>query len=300
MTAAVYETVPDVQLPWLLARLTGMPWPVKRWIAARPLASRYYTAICARAGWDVRRLGCHTPTNGPLAGIRTRALHTNHVWVPAGVYEVGVSQYLIASIRECAARGGEVDVWDVGANHGRLSLLCARHGASRVLAIEPLASNIARLTEYFAANLELSARIDVLQAAIADADGEVEFVSVDTDGAVGQIRSRDVAGYDHTGQSTSTTNVPSWRLDSLRASRRAPSVIKIDVEGAEALVLRGAAAVLTHDRPIVIVEIHNADAGRASLRLLRDAGYHCERLDESGQAVPVGTEFAYGHVVGRA
>jgi hypothetical protein len=94
--------------------------------------------------------------------------------------------------------------------------------------------------------------------------------------------------------------VPSWRLDSLRASRRAPSVIKIDVEGAEALVLRGAAAVLKHDRPIVIVEIHNADAGRASLKLLRDAGYQCEQLNESGQPVPVGAELAYGHVVARA
>jgi len=300
MTVAVKDTVHDVELPWLLARLTGMPWPVKRWIAARPLAWRYYTAICARAGWDARRLGWHTPTNGPLAGIRTRALHTNHVWVPAGVYEVGVSQYLIDSIRECVARGGNVDVWDVGANHGRLSLLCARYGASKVLAIEPLASNIARLTEYFAANPELSARIDVLQAAIADADGEVEFVSVDSDGAVGQIRSHDVAGYDHAGYSTSTTKVASWRLDSLRASRRAPAVIKIDVEGAEVPVLRGAAAVLQHDRPIVIVEIHNADAGRESLRLLRDAGYRCEQLNETGRAVPVGAEFAYGHVVARA
>jgi FkbM family methyltransferase len=300
MTLAVQETVHDVALPWLLARLTGMPWPVKRWIAARPLAWRYYTAICARAGWDARRLGWHTPRNGPLAGIRTRALHTNHVWVPAGVYEVGVSEYLIAALRGCTARGGDADVWDIGANHGRLSLLCARHGASRVLAIEPLASNIARLNEHFAANPELSARIDVLQAAIADADGEVEFISFDSDGAVGQIRSHDVVAYDHTGQSTSTTRVPSWRLDSLRASRRAPAVIKIDVEGAEALVLRGAAAVLKHDRPIVIVEIHNEDAGRESLQLLRAAGYHCEQLHESGEPVPVGAELAYGHVVARA
>ena len=298
----VADTVPaaDAALPWLLARLTAIPWPVKRWIAAHPLAWRYYTAVCCRVGWGSASLGWHTPRNGPLAGIRTRALHTNHLWVPVGIYEVGVSQYLIAALRDRVARGGPVDVWDIGANHGRLSLLCARHGASRVLAVEPLASNIARLQQYMAANSDLSTRIDVLQAAVSAADGEVEFVSNDRDGAVGQIRSPDVIGHDHSGDSTSTMRVPSWRLDTLRKTHRAPAVVKIDVEGAEVLVLRGAAWVLEHDRPILVVEIHNADAGRESLTLLRDAGYRCERLDEDGHPVPVGLEFAYGHVVARA
>ena len=274
----------DVQLPWLVARLTDIPWPAKQWIAERPLAWRYYTAACRRAGWNGACLGWHTPHNGPFAGIRTRALHANHLWVPVGVYEVGVSECLMAVLREQAAGAGGTDVWDVGANHGRLSLLCARHGASRVLAIEPSASNIAILNEHLAANPGISARIDVLQAAIADEDGEVEFVMNDLDGAVGQIRSREVAGYDH-GSAASIGSVASWRLDTLRATRRAPALVKIDVEGAEVLVLRGAARLLDIDRPIVLVEIHNADAGRASLALLRDAGYRCERLDAGAHRV---------------
>ena len=131
----VADTVPaaDVALPWLLARLTAIPWPVKRWIAAHPPAWRYYTAVCCRVGWGSASLGWHTPRNGPLAGIRTRALHTNHLWVPVGIYEVGVSQYLITALRERTGGVGGFEVWDVGANEGRLSLLCARHGASRVL-----------------------------------------------------------------------------------------------------------------------------------------------------------------------
>jgi FkbM family methyltransferase len=289
----------DVPLPWLLGCLTDIPWPAKRWIAERPLAWRYYAAACRRAGWNGGLLGWHTPRNGPFAGIRTRALHANHLWVPVGVYEVGVSRYLMAALRERAPAAADADVWDVGANHGRLSLLCARHGASRVLAIEPLASNIAMLHEYMAANPAISARIDVLQAAVADEDGEVEFVSNDRDGAVGQIRSREVATYDYSG-STSIARVASWRLDTLRASRRAPALVKIDVEGAEVLVLRGAARLLAADRPIVLVEIHNADAGRASLELLRNAGYRCERLDAGGRPAPIGDEFAYGHVLARA
>ena len=289
----------DVRLPWLAARLTNIPWPAKRWIAERPLAWRYYTAACRRAGWSGTRLGWHTPHNGPFAGIRTRALHANHLWVPVGVYEVGVSRCLIAALAECAERGIGTDVWDVGANHGRLSLLCARHGAAHVLAIEPTASNVAVLNEHLAANPALGARIDVLQAAAADHDGEVEFVTNDLDGAIGQIRSRDVAAYDD-GSATSVEPVASWRLDTLRATRRAPALIKIDVEGAEVLVLRGAARLLAIDRPILLIEIHNAAAGRTSLALLRAAGYHCERLDAGGHPVPVGDDLRYGHVLARA
>ncbi len=289
----------DVQLPWLVARLTDIWWPAKRWIAAQPLAWRYYSAACRRAGWNGAFLGWHTPHNGPFAGIRTRALHANHLWVPVGVYEVGVSRCLIAALEECARRGTGTDVWDVGANHGRLSLLCAKYGAAHVLAIEPTASNVAILDEHLSANPALAARIEVLQAAIADRDGEVEFVTNDLDGAVGQIRTREVARYDY-GTATSIGWVASWRLDTLRTTHRAPALVKIDVEGAEVLVLRGAALLLEADRPIVVVEIHNADAGRASLALLRAAGYHCERLDAGGRPVPVGDEFAYGHVLARA
>ena len=289
---------PDVRLPWLVARLTDMPWPVKRWIAERPLAWRYYTAACRRAGWNGTLLGWHTPHNGPFAGIRTRALHANHLWVPVGVYEVGVSRCLMDALRPCATGAGGADVWDVGANHGRLSLLCARHGATRVLAIEPLASNITVFNEHMAANPAISARIDLLQAAIADEDGVAEFVSNDRDGAVGQIRSGEVAQYQHSA-STSVTSVASWRLDTLRATRRAPALLKIDVEGAEVLVLRGATRILATDRPIVVVEIHSAGTGRASLALLRDAGYCCERLDARGLPASVGDELDSGHVLAR-
>jgi FkbM family methyltransferase len=288
----------DVRLPWLLACLTGIPWLAKRWIGERPLAWRYYTVVCRRAGWNGGLLGWHTPRNGPFAGIRTRALHVNHLWVPVGIYEVGVSRCLMSALRERAAGGAAADVWDVGANHGRLSLLCARHGASRVLAIEPLESNIAMLHEYMAANPAIAARIDVLEAAATDEDGQVEFVSDDTDGAVGQIRSREVLGYEYDGP-TSVARVPCWRLDTLRATRRAPALVKIDVEGAEVLVLRGAMRLLQADRPIVLVEIHNAGAGRASLKLLRGAGYCCDRLDAAGRPVPLGDEIEYGHVLAR-
>src|SRR5215467_7009727 len=46
--------------------------------------------------------------------------------------------------------------------------------------------------------------------------------------------------------------------------RRPVRVIKMDVEGAEPLVLRGAATLLTEDRPIVLSELHPTQLARAS------------------------------------
>ena len=292
----------DVPLPWLLARLTGIPWPAKRWIAERPQAWRYYTAVCRRAGWNGTLLGWHTPRNGPFAGIRMRALHPNHLWVPVGVYETRVGRVATALLSELGRRPdgpGSIEVWDVGAHRGLFSMLCARHGADRVLAFEPSASNASALREHLAANPSLADRIEIVHAAMTDHDGEVEFVVNENDGAVCQIRANGVDGYDH-GGAASVQVVPASRLDSFRAGRSsAPSLVKIDVEGAEALVLRGAVRLLDIDRPIVLMEVHNAAAGLASIEQLIAAGYRCWRIDPGSHLAPLTGGLAFGHVLAR-
>src|SRR5436305_1287114 len=84
--------------------------------------------------WRAARLGWHTPRNGPLAGIRLRALHPNHLWVPVGVYETSVGRVVTTLLTELAGGGADLEVWDVGGHRGLFSLLCAHNGASRVLA----------------------------------------------------------------------------------------------------------------------------------------------------------------------
>lgn len=202
----------------LLAALTGVPWGLKEWIAARPVAWRYYTALCRRAGWGVACLGWQTPTNGPFAGIRTQALHPNHLWVLAGSYEVGVTSCLRTILHELARRQPAVEMWDIGSHHGRMALLCARHGASRVLAVEPSAANLDLLRQHLAANPSLAARIDVLNAAISNRDGDVDLVVNQSDGAVCQIRESGVSEDEH-GPVTLVSTIRSHRIDSLVKSR---------------------------------------------------------------------------------
>lgn len=296
------ESIPafDVPLPWLLKGLTSIPWPAKAWIAERPHVWRVYTGACRRLGWNASRLGWHTPPNGPLAGVRIRALHPNHLWVPVGVYETSVARLVVSLLAETAGRPDPVEVWDVGAHRGLFSLLCARNGADRVLAIEPSAANIDALRGHLAANPALGGRIEILHAAIADRDGDIEFIVNDSDGAVCQIRATGVEPYDH-GSSASSNRVPSWTLDSVLARRSSPPVlVKIDVEGAEALVLGGATRLLAEHRPTVLMEVHNASAGRASIELLTRAGYCSSHVGVNGRLAPVPADLAYGHVLARA
>src|SRR6185436_14771345 len=95
----------DVVLPPLVRTLVRAPYAAKAWAARRPAAWRYYTGACRRLGWNAACLGWHTPTNGPFAGIRIEALHTNHVWAPAGVYEPAVAGVLIGLLQERGSPG---------------------------------------------------------------------------------------------------------------------------------------------------------------------------------------------------
>ena len=60
-----------------------------------------------------------------------------------------------------------------------------------------------------------------------------------------------------------------------------PNYMKIDVEGAEAAVLRGAACTLAHSRPIIFLATHNYEAETSCVVLLIEAGYRVSSIGPS-------------------
>lgn len=52
-------------------------------------------------------------------------------------------------------------------------------------------------------------------------------------------------------------SVPAMPLDSVLPERCAPDLVKIDVEGAEARVLRGLAATIIKHKPVLLIEMHD-------------------------------------------
>jgi FkbM family methyltransferase len=180
-----------------------------------------------------------------------------------GAFEAAESRYLSSR-----ARAGTTAI-DVGANIGLFTVPLARAVGSggRVLAIEPDPENVARLE----ANLRLNRLANVLveRVAASDWDGEAEL-HVANDPAFHST----VAV--HEGREVGRSlRVPVTRLDTMwmRLGRPAVSAIKIDVEGAELAVLRGAETLLRETRPALLLEANTAEQGRALADWLAQRSY---------------------------
>jgi methyltransferase FkbM-like protein len=73
--------------------------------------------------------------------------------------------------------------------------------------------------------------------------------------------------------------VPSIPLDEFIASGNpAPQLMKIDVEGGETAVLVGAERLLRERRPVIICEVHHAEAAGWMEEWLPARGYHMDWL----------------------
>ena len=173
---------------------------------------------------------------------------------------------------------------DVGAHIGFFTMqMAAMVGpAGRVYAFEPFSSN-ADLLERSIAENRFADRIVFVRAAVGAASGTATLTfPTETLNSGGAYLLRD-------GSSRLAGNlarpVPVVALDAAQI-RQPVRFIKMDVEGAEPLVLRGAAGLLKRDRPIVLSELHPLQLDRASgmsadrfLDDLRALGYRAHAMD---------------------
>lgn len=151
-------------------------------------------------------------------------------------------------------------VFDVGANVGQMTLeMAALVGpGGRVIAIEPGPGNLDVLRRHVEGN-GFHDRVTIVEAACSSVSGEeVEFrIYGEKDTEVG-------SGHQITSLRTSDDFLPSRTIavktvtiDDLCAERRQfPQVVKIDVEGAEWLVLQGAVETLKQRSPQVLLGFH--------------------------------------------
>jgi FkbM family methyltransferase len=177
-------------------------------------------------------------------------------------------------------RPGDV-VYDCGANLGLYSrYLVSTLSARRVVAFEPSPDNRALL----AANLALGGiadQVTVMAMALADEDGSAEFQVDDMQSASGTLSKvtggGPCIGRKNLGLGPLTEQVLCRRLDTVVAEEDLPlpDTIKIDVEGAEGLLLRGAAGVLRERSPRLLVELHGPGMAREVMVLLHEMSYAC-------------------------
>jgi FkbM family methyltransferase len=139
-------------------------------------------------------------------------------------------------------------LFDIGAHFGIFSLAAAHFGG-RALAIDP--SPVAmRMVEMQAAINGLTSRIHPIRAAASESSGTLEMLGsgVFSHGYLRVVKGR--SKYD-------LTQVNAITIDEMVQEFGVPTHIKVDVEGHEHAVLRGAGATLSNHLPILFLELHN-------------------------------------------
>jgi Methyltransferase FkbM domain len=166
--------------------------------------------------------------------------------VPAGIrYRVSVNgslyrylglfEYEISGHVRRFCRPG-TRCWDVGGQDGYYALVFSKLTGEQVVSFEAEDAGCEKLARTLAENGRLGERVQIQHA----------FVGAVSDGN-GRLALDDFPG--------------------------APDVLKIDVDGGEYEVLRGARRVLSEDRPDLLIETHSQVLEHQCLELLLDHGY---------------------------
>jgi FkbM family methyltransferase len=211
------------------------------------------------------------PCGGVLKGFRMRVDWQLHRSFAYGSWEPEV----VRSIQDHVHSG--MRVLDIGAQSGFYSLVLSRlvGPEGMVFAFEPLPANFRVLEE----NLSLNSIQNVMirREAVSDFSGNIrfEFPREEVSLIAGPLLESDNRG---------AFQVPAISLDDFARQTGQPiQFIKMDVEGAETAVLRGAVQTLKAFHPSMVVELHHdhpQDGLHPAITLLEQLGYQIEWLNE--------------------
>jgi FkbM family methyltransferase len=212
-------------------------------------------------------------------------------WIYVDPRDVGVSLYLMTEqvyepqLTELLKRILEpgMTVVDGGANVGYFTLLCARlvGQEGRVYAFEPEPRNFGLLRKSVERNR--ADNVVLTQGALSDRRGQEKLYLDRSNFGEPSLRQANVT------EPVGAVDVETLSLDDFLASQNEPRVdlIKLDTQGAEGLVLAGAARLLDEGAPrIVVMEfapwgLRNMGTDPLDLlRDLRDRGFDLRVLDE--------------------
>ena len=238
---------------------------------------------------------------GPFGPFR---LDSHFAFSDFAAWGQGHNNGFLATIEACR---GKDCVFDIGGHIGLVTLPMSRvvAPAGRVFTFEPGLANLEFLRFHLARND--ATNVEVIDALVGDSDGCTDFF--EQRGATGQnsvVLKKNPEAY----RRVRRRQVSLDRFCADGGLR--PQIIKVDVEGAELAVLRGARQILRRDRPTLFLSVHPAELrllGESVDSLMReidDVGYVCLEIDGK----PVGSfrlaeylmlpkEQASGHAVQR-
>lgn len=224
-----------------------------RFILGHPLnAGSRADALGRYIGWQIRSRVFPGPVVVPFVNSSRLAIRRGRPGSTGNLYtrlhEFAEMGFVLHALRE-----DDLFV-DVGANIGAYSILAASLPGTRCMAFEPASDTYELLVENVLLN-GYESRVTTHRMAIGEEDGEVSLTaSLDT---VNHVVSAADAG-------AARESVPLRRLDDVLGDQQ-PTVIKIDVEGYETPVIKGAVKTLRGDALLAVVLEMNGSGERYGL-----------------------------------
>lgn len=248
------------------------------------------------AGWLPAGLRKRLYQMGPVTRLIRRTLNQA---APSGMTEITVAAGLLAGATLTLDLQSEKDMWlgtyesrlldqladwiepgmvvfDVGANIGYLTVGFGRlvGAGGEVHAFEPLPTNLDRLRDSIESN-RLAERTQVVPSAVGAVVGQAEFL-IHPSGGMGKLQGS------HGRQTNYSGSIQAEVItldDYVQSNGSRPDWVKVDVEGGEEAVLRGARRLLDEIRPGWLMEIHGPEAAAGVWQLLKAAEYALFTID---------------------
>jgi FkbM family methyltransferase len=142
------------------------------------------------------------------------------------------------------------------------------------VAFEPDPANVDVLQENLSRNAV--SNVDVIPTALWSHCGVVTFQRSASDRPEVSSRRGAVIAPSGKGLKAGQIRVEALTLDAFAGDHGVPTMIKIDVEGAEVEVLKGAQKLILRTKPVLLLEVHHQPAATFLQDRLRQDGYEIE------------------------
>lgn len=244
-----------------------IPWKVRGWIKHIPglAAMQRFVLRNVVEGQEFE----FAISAGPAKGLKYPVVLPDDKGVWTGSYEIEFVTALVGSVKP-----GDI-CFDIGGWRGYCGGAMATHQTKSVYIFEPLPDNCARIERLLSLNNNLP--IQLVKTAVGAADGKATFSMLDAT-SMGKLSD---SPFQPDVKSEKTIDVTVISLDSWRRRNgiAAPHVMKIDVEGAELMVLHGAADTLKESQPTLFIECHSRELTKDVCAYLAPLGYKFKTLE---------------------
>lgn len=229
----------------------------------------------------------HVPYRGPIrvdldAG-RYFAMHSTGDITENSLFWEGISAHEPASLSHWMSHARRAAcILDIGANTGIYSIAAAACSDAQIHAFEP----IARIHRILENNILLNGykHVSAWRTCVSDTEGHIEMFDPGGNAPSSASASKEYVRERLRDHPVTPVIVDTTTVDVFcrTAGIQKIDLIKIDVEGHEACVLRGMKETIKRSRPVILIEVlpSQSEELEEQLRQLEMAGYIAERVDE--------------------